>query len=52
MWADAMESAEPRRAQLELRERTSAHAFWEYVPEEQRHTAHQALDQASLYSKP
>ncbi|MFF1796319.1 hypothetical protein ACFVXQ_19215 [Kitasatospora sp. NPDC058263] len=51
MWADAMESPEPRRAQLELRERISAHSFWAPVPEEQRHLAHRALEQASLYPK-
>ncbi|MEU4116782.1 hypothetical protein AB0F71_20090 [Kitasatospora sp. NPDC028055] len=52
MWADAMESAEPRHAQLELQERISAHPFWESVPDEQRHIAHRALKQASLYPKP
>ncbi|MGW4894737.1 hypothetical protein ACWEQL_21075 [Kitasatospora sp. NPDC004240] len=46
MWADAMESPGPRHAQLELRERISAHSFWASVPEERRHLANRALEQA------
>ncbi|MFI6155084.1 hypothetical protein ACIBCA_20605 [Kitasatospora sp. NPDC051170] len=51
MWAEAMESPEPRRAQLELGERISAHPFWESVPEERWHLANRALKQASLHPR-
>ncbi|MGW4896096.1 hypothetical protein ACWEQL_28155 [Kitasatospora sp. NPDC004240] len=52
MWTDAMESPEPRRAQLEIRERMSAHPFRASVPEDRRHLARRALEQAGRHPKP